>query len=48
MGERDAQAVDAEIPVQGVGCGFEVGEEGDAAGEGGEVGEGDGVEAVVF
>lgn len=35
-GEGDTDAVGVEIPVEGVGAGDEVGEEGDAAGESGE------------
>ena len=47
MLEGDADTVGAEIPVHGVGGGFEVHEEGDGVGEGGEFGEGDGSEAGV-
>lgn len=45
--EGYAQAVGAERPVEGRGCGFEVCEEGDGAFEGGEFAGGDGVEAGV-
>jgi len=47
MGEGDADTVSVEGPVEGVGAGNEVGEEGDAAGEGWKGGEGDGGEAGV-
>lgn len=48
VAKRDAQTVEPDFPVQRVVRGFEVREEGDAAGKGGEVGGGDGGEAVVF
>lgn len=49
VGEGDAQAVDADVPGEGVvgGRGLEVREEGDCALEGGEKGGGDGGEAGV-
>lgn len=49
VGKRDAQAVGADVPGEGVveGCGFEVGEEGYGDLEGGEEGGGDGGEAGV-
>lgn len=47
VGEGDAQAVGADGPVEGVGGGREVDEEGDGHGEGGELRDGDGGEAGV-
>ena len=47
VGEGDADAVVAEGPVEGVACRFEMVEEGDAGGEGGEFGGSDGREAGV-
>jgi len=45
--ERDAEAVDADLPVHGVFDGLEVGEEGDGALQPGQLGGRDGVESRV-